>query len=310
MSLDATAEIMEAMRASGIDPPSCIRVDDKIHRFGKSKTCWFVFHRGRVTFGAFGCWKLGISEKFIESRQDITAHDRQRIASDMRAAAVQRDLETKAAQVQASINATSLCSYASAIGINAYLTNKGLECPVDEYGLRQGKEPFGDYIPFGSTEILLIIPIVDTEGATWSLQIIAADGRKRFYPGGKLRGNFYAIGLLDNPDKILICEGIATALTLFEDTGYPVVAAFNANNLVPVAGSIRWKYPMVDILICGDDDHLTEGNPGRTRSIEAAALCGGDQVLPDFTGLPRGPKDTDFNDLKRLKERLKEADHG
>ncbi len=35
-------------------------------------------------------------------------------------------------------------------------------------------------------------------------------------------------------------------------------------------------------------------------AIEAAARCGGDWVLPDFTGLPRGPKDTDFNDLKQL----------
>ena len=101
--------------------------------------------------------------------------------------------------------------------------------------------------------------------------------------------------------KILIAEGVATALTLREDTGLPVITAFNANNLVPVAESIRWKYASVDILICGDDDHATEGNPGRTKAIEAAARCGGDWVLPDFSGLPRGEKDTDFNDLRQLR---------
>jgi putative DNA primase/helicase len=57
-----------------------------------------------------------------------------------------------------------------------------------------------------------------------------------------------------------------------------------------------------DLLICGDDDHATEGNPGRAKAMEAAVRCGGDWVLPDFTGLPRGPKDTDFNDLRRLRE--------
>ena len=117
-----------------------------------------------------------------------------------------------------------------------------------------------------------------------------------------MRGHFYSFGLNGEPAKILIAEGVATALTLFEDTGFPVITAFNANNLAPVVESIRWKYFDTDILICGDDDHMTDGNPGRTKAKEAAAHCGGDWVLPDFTGLPRGPKDTDFNDLKRLKE--------
>jgi putative DNA primase/helicase len=168
--------------------------------------------------------------------------------------------------------------------------------------LRQDKEPLGSYIPFGSTDELLIVPAIDIDGDIHSIQIISPDGRKRFYPGGKLRAHFCPIGLIDKPVKILICEGIATALTLFEDTGFPVISAFNAGNLDAVAESIRWKFPHADILICGDDDHATEGNPGRAKAVEAAVRCGGEWVLPDFTGLPRGPKDTDFNDLRRLKE--------
>jgi putative DNA primase/helicase len=185
--------------------------------------------------------------------------------------------------------------------MNSYLASKGLTRLVSDYGWRQGKEPFGNYAPFGSSKNILIVPAVDIEGVINSLQFIAPDGRKRFYPGGKLRAHFCPIGLIDKPVKILIAEGAATAATLYEDTGFPVISAFNANNLAPVAESIRWKYPDTDILICGDDDHMTEGNPGKAKAIEAAVRCGGEWVLPDFTGLPRGPKDTDFNDLRQLR---------
>ena len=186
--------------------------------------------------------------------------------------------------------------------MNHYLASKGFQHPVNQHGLRQACEPFNGYEPFGTGTASLIVPVMDIDGAIHSLQFIAPDGQKRFYPGGKLKGHFYAIGLFDKPVKILITEGIATALTLYEDTGFPVIVAFNAGNLVSVAESIRWKFTNVDILICGDDDHATEGNPGRAKAMEAAVRCGGDWVLPDFTGLPRGPKDTDFNDLRRLRE--------
>ena len=86
-------------------------------------------------------------------------------------------------------------------------------------------------------------------------------------------------------------------MTLREDTQHLVIAAFNCGNLVAVAEQIRWKYPNAEILICGDNDHATEGNPGQTKAIEAATRCGGDWVVPDLTGLNPGPKDTDFNDF-------------
>ena len=186
--------------------------------------------------------------------------------------------------------------------MNSYLESKGLHQPFSLHGLRESKDPFKGYEPFEPGEVSLLIPVLDVAGKVWSLQFISPDGEKRFFPGGKLGGHFFPIGLIDNPSKILITEGIATALTLHEDTQQAVIAAFNCGNLAPVAEQIRWKYPEVEILICGDNDHATEDNPGRTKAIEAAARCGGDWTIPDFTGLNPGPKDTDFNDLKRLKE--------
>jgi putative DNA primase/helicase len=300
--MNVETEIAEVMRACGIMPPRYISFDGKIHRFGKNKSSWCIFFDGHVKAGAFGDWKTGVSEKFIESRDDITSKDRQRIAQQMRDAAAQRERELQAGYEQAAKDCALIWNSAGASKTNSYLISKGLLHPISDYGLRQAKEPLGSYIPFGSTDELLIVPAVDLEGDIHSIQIISPDGRKRFYPGGKLHAHFCPIGLIDKRVKILIAEGISTALTLFEDTGFPIIVAFNAGNLVSVAETIRWKYPEADILICGDDDHLTDGNPGRTKAMEAAARCGGDWVLPDFTGLPRGPKDSDFNDLRRLRE--------
>jgi len=219
----------------------------------------------------------------------------------MREAAAQREREQRIAQEGAAKDCDMIWIFASTTGVNSYLASKGLPRPISDYGLRRAKEPFGDYSPFDSSECALVVPVVDIVGAVRSLQFIAPDGEKRFYPSGKLRGHFCPIALTENPIKVLICEGIATALTLNGDSGLPVITAFNAGNLPAVAEAIRWKYPKAEILICGDDDHLTEGNPGATKAAEAAGRCGGDWVLPVFTGLPRGLKDTDFNDLQQLK---------
>jgi putative DNA primase/helicase len=295
-------EIAEVMRACGIMPPRYISFDGKIHRFGKNKSSWCVFFDGHVKAGAFGDWKTGVNEKYVEGRQDITPKDRQRIARQMHEAAVQRERELHATHEKAAKDCANIWNGTGEVGINDYLVSKGLQHPINEYGLRQDKEPFGNYIPFGSSKELLIIPAVDIDGAIHSLQFIASDGRKRFYSGSKVGGHFCPFGLIDKPVKILICEGVATALTLFEDTSFPIIAAFNTGNLVPVAESIRWKFPHADILICGDDDHSKPVNVGKAKAIEAAVRCGGEWVPPDFTGLPRGPKDTDFNDLRRLRE--------
>ena len=299
--MSVESEIADAMLSYDITPPATIAFDGKIHRFGKNKSSWYAAYSSPVAVCVYGDWKTGASEKYVESRQDITLKDRQRIAQQMRAAAAQREQELCAVHKQAAKECTTIWNGAVEIGANGYLASKGLQRPISEYGLHQGKEPFGSYIPFGSGESVLIVPAVDIDSNIHSVQFIAADGRKRFYPGGKLGKHFCPISLIDKPVRILIAEGIATALTLYEDTGYPVVAAFNAGNLVSVAESIRWKYINADILICGDDDHANEGNPGKAKAMEAATRCGGDWVLPDFTGLPRGPKDTDFNDLRQLR---------
>lgn len=146
----------------------------------------------------------------------------------------------------------------------------------------------------------LIIPVRATDGRLTSLQFIAGDGAKIFLPGGRVEGCYASVysGTPDPDAPLLICEGYATACTLHEITGFPVVVAFNAGNLVPVAAAIRAKYPQRKLLICSDNDRATTApieNPGLHFARKAASAASCPISIPEFSGADSSG--TDFNDL-------------
>ena len=69
----------------------------------------------------------------------------------------------------------------------------------------------------------------------------------------------------------------------------PVAVAFDAGNLLPVAQSLRAKFPHIEITLCADNDLNTPGNPGLTKAREAAAAVGALLAVPPYAG--------DFNDM-------------
>lgn len=151
-----------------------------------------------------------------------------------------------------------------------------------------------------------VIPMQDAERRTYGLQVIYGkkkNGRdKDFWPAGLAKkGHFFLLGGI--PDRLLlIAEGFATAASIHQATGYPVAVAFDAGNLLPVAGALRAKYKRAKILICADDDYLTAGNPGVTHANTAALAVEGSVIAPVFAEERptdhKGP--TDFNDLHLL----------
>ena len=126
----------------------------------------------------------------------------------------------------------------------------------------------------------LLVPVRDAAGTLHGLQFIGPDGVKRFKTGTAVAGCYHAIGKPNG--KILIAEGYATGATLHEITGYAVACAFNAGNLKPVAEALRVKYPNAELVLCADDDHLIDGNPGLTKATEAARAVGGLLAVPVF----------------------------
>ena len=145
----------------------------------------------------------------------------------------------------------------------------------------------------------LVNVVYRANGTIQSLQYIHSDGGKRFLPGSKVTGGFTPIGRISTAKKFLVAEGFATGATLFEIEGLPVACALTAGNLKPVALALRAKFPEAEIVIAGDNDRLTEGNPGRTKAIEAARAIGCNYTIPKFPDNAPA-KASDFNDLYQI----------
>lgn len=141
----------------------------------------------------------------------------------------------------------------------------------------------------------LLVPLY-TAGFMVNLQRIALNGQKRFLSGGRVKGAYCPIGKPVAGERLYVAEGWATACTVYQLTGCAVAAAMNAGNLKPVALAMKAKYPDAHLIIAGDDDRQTEGNPGRAAAMAAAVTAGAEVSFPEW------PDDaplalTDFNDL-------------
>jgi putative DNA primase/helicase len=149
----------------------------------------------------------------------------------------------------------------------------------------------------------IVVPLVDFEGVLHTVQLIYANGFKMFLDGGRVKGCFHILGTIDdNTVVIVIAEGFATGATIHELTGFPVVLAMDAGNLLAVATAIRRRYPNAKLVFGGDDDWKTkkpDGTPyntGRIKGNEAAQAVGGVAVFPTF-GPGREDGQKDFNDM-------------
>lgn len=280
----------DALAAAGLGQPEII-ADGKLYRFrtpddkaGKLSG-WYLLHLDRLPAGAFGSWKTGETQTWCaKSRAEQTSAERANIralvAEVQRQQQVERDQQHRAAAIRA-VGIWSRCTPAPED--HPYLLAKA----ISPHGVRVDRH--------GN----LVIPASDGESLT-TLQFIAADGSKRFLSGGRIAGCWFAIqGQMAGP--ILIGEGFATMATLYQETGAPAVIAFNASNLLPVAKAIRRLNQLDEILICGDDDQWTPGNPGRCKARAAALEIGAKLLMPDFSGLDLSSRPTDWNDLYRLK---------
>ena len=139
----------------------------------------------------------------------------------------------------------------------------------------------------------LVVPVC-IDGQITSIQYIGADGKKMFLSQGKISGGSFLIP--GNGQTVIVCEGYSTAASLAEATGITVYCAFNAGNLENVVAAIKSKHQQ--IIIAGDDDKWTDGNPGRTAAEAAAKRHGCKVVFPKFSDEATRP--TDFNDMAAI----------
>lgn len=263
--------------------------DGQIHRFhvpgdrAGSRNGWYCLYLDGIASGAFGSWKAGGSNTW-SSRRPADHLEAQLVAQRIEQARRQREAERHQRQQVAAVEAVGLWAVAEpAAPDHPYLVRKGCQ----PNGLRQ----LGD---------VLLIPLYLGRQLV-NLQRIHPDGSKRFMSGGRVTGCYSPVGRLEAGQPIYVCEGWATGATIHEAKGAAVACAMNAGNLFAVGDRLRRAYPENPLIVAGDDDRMTEGNPGRTAATKAAAALGCGLIFPPWSGAEPLTL-SDFNDLRQWRE--------
>lgn len=302
--LSPVEEFAETLKVNGLQLRGAPVMDGEWHRVsvdgdkkGQLSGSYRGFLDGRPS-GQITNYRAGGTVKWVATGVALTDDERARIqaeAANVRAAREKAQLEAaeKAAKV------------AYGVWNNLPAEAKPDNCP---YLIEKGVQGHGVKV---NGEGHLVVPCRDANGRLWNIQIVAENG-KRFLKDSHKVGTMHVVevtgkGTLSaippgSNNPIIIAEGYATASTIHERTGLPVVAAFDAGNLKTVAEAVRAKHPDRPILIAADNDHsIKEGNIGMIKAEEAAKAVGGVAVAPKFTPEEMARGLTDFNDLHQAR---------
>lgn len=264
------------------------KADGQIHRYyvpgdrtGTRNGAYALYSDG-IASGWFGSFKEtgGTTWHTWSSRNPSTPFELESIRRRVEQARRQREAEQLHRQQLAA--AKSMRLYVLAVPAKAshpYLVNKGCQ----PHNLRQ-------------LESTLLVPLYH-ECKLVNLQRICPDGTKRFMFGGRVAGAYSPMGKAEPGKLIYVCEGWATGATIHEHTDAAVACAMNAGNLLAVGQQLRRIHPNSPLVIAGDDDRQTKGNPGRTSAERAAEQLGCGVVFPPWSGAEPLSL-SDFNDLK------------
>jgi putative DNA primase/helicase len=268
-------------------PPSFMPIPDagikRTDEPGKSKgnkNIWYVLHADGIPAGSFGNWSTGESGTWsAKCISEMTIEEKTILLERARREKLQREAMRTRQQRQAALYARRLWkSSQPAWKEHPYLLRKN----IPALGLR-------------IDGTVLLVPMITTDAKLMNLQRILPDGTKRFLKHGQITGCFAPIGGRPK-DKVIICEGFATGLSLYMKSKVPVACAMNCGNLLSVSIAHREKYPDVEIIVASDYDHCTEGNPGLTKACEASKAVNGTLLIPP--AIPCGVSCTcsDWND--------------
>ncbi len=268
--------MQEWLASKGFGGP--IVIDGRIHRADRfrhrGKSAWYVAWTDPLEICVAGEWRTGEKWEYKVNRE-MTRKEAREVRAKIDAAIAEAERERVGLQRSAAARAD-------------IELRSGTIRPTHQYLARKKIAPHGA-VALGED---LLVPMTDIDGTLWGLQRILADGAKFFLTGQKAAGCFHQIGAVGA--RLVICEGFATAASIHEATGLPVFCAFSASNLDRVAIAVKRKYPAAEIIIAGDNDAFTDGNPGKAAAEKVARALRLWLCLPSFWAVGRF---TDFNDL-------------
>lgn len=266
-----------------------------------------------ITFGAHdSALQKIITNTFYPSKNyTLTDEEKERFA-EQRRQVKERERDEKKQGDETADWCINRIAGASSFEVSPYFEKKGVR-PSGVYFEKLTKYQNCEEID----EVVALIPLRNIKGNIRAIQEIypskrkfKADDKKPRDKNvvGKYSGCFFTFGQLKDGDPIYIAEGYATAASIFESkisTTLMVVAATNIANVVKV---VRERYPNSEIIICGDDDVDSKGNPGRTIAETVAREFNCKVIFPKFPeGKERDEADnarTDFNDLMLISGKI------
>lgn len=285
---DPRSEFMDALRKAGFKPDReiilgrIIRIDGQEDKRGQ-KSGWYVYYEFPDSYGegyaigvaSFGDWKTGFEclDWCSKNSKYVTPEDRAYINNSRSIIKKNYDEETDRLNKERAIHAFDKWNKSSALSNHPYLTRKKI---VPAPGMRIDKD--------GS----IIVPMIDASKSISCLQNIWDNGKKKFMYGCKAKGSYFFID--GETDIVYIAEGAATSISVWMATGKKTYAALSSSNIYETASIAKGHHPDSRLIIAGDDDINTTGNPGRTKTEQAASGLGIECVFPDG-----GVKD--FNDM-------------
>ena len=271
------AQLIDAMRAAGLQPPDEILMDGKIHRFRSGtkgepghgdKPGWYLVFGDGIPAGRFGCWRAGME---ITWRADVG----RKLTEFEEMSHARRISESKVLREAAQERQHQVASET----VEKIWLSGGAAHPDHPYLKRKGIQTHGVRI---TGDGRLMAPLYDADGTLSTLQYIDEQGGKLYHPGGQTGGKFWMLGTMDEPGTLFVAEGFATAATIHETSDRPVVVAYSASNLVPVTGTLRQMYGATqDIVIVADHD---ASGVGQRYAEQASAKYGARMVMPSILG--------------------------
>lgn len=281
------------------------RADNYDNRAAKST--WKSLKPGSFSIGTV--WKLARQNGWQPAKPytppSVEEQARRKAESEARRQAAEQERQQTQQRVKGTAQKIWNSSRPASLS-HPYLAAKGITNPDAIAGLRKNVYKDNDN---------LIIPVL-YENEIVNLQSINQDGGKRFLAGGQVQGAYAFIGKADDVEKVgvVMAEGYATAASIYEATGKPVIIAFDAGNMVAVAERLAQKLPQnVPVVIAVDND---ASQTGIKKARQAAALLGdrATAIQPEFSmtliqqyqkgkGVDekgRPPLPSDFNDLHQL----------
>ena len=247
----------QALRIAGFHP-TIIQDDGKWRRcktddkMGKKNGAYCLHADGR------GYYKNWATDEGMNSWKDDNTTQAKPI--DQARIQAQRDRDRQY-RIQAVRSAREFWNRATPLSLHhPYIANKGLS-PVGCRGLR-------------THDGLLVIPVMLGHSLI-SIQTIAPDGQKRFWPGAPVKAGSFTLAR-ERSAITVICEGLATGLAVFQSVrNASVVVAFDAGNLLPATQQLK---PTGSVVFMADNDHKTKvlrgTNPGIEKATNAAELIG------------------------------------